>query len=104
MTSSSPLGILAIATAVPGTHGVLRAAQEKLVAETVKEPGCIRYELHQSIEDPHLLVFVETWASEAHWRAHMRGQAMQRFQASGASQLFQNFALHRLAPVADSRV
>ena len=104
MTSSSPLGILAIATAVPGKHGVLRAAQEKLVAETVKEPGCIRYELHQSIEDPHLLVFVETWESEALWRAHMRGQAVRRFQASDASQLFQSFTLHRLVPVADGRV
>jgi quinol monooxygenase YgiN len=104
MTSPSPLGILAITTAAPGKYGALRAAQEKLVAETVKEPGCIRYALHKSLEDPHVLVFVETWESEALWRAHMSGPAMQRFQASGAGEFIQDFALHRLALVADGRI
>ena len=42
MSSSSPLGILAITVAAPGKHAALRAAQEKLVAETVKEAGCVR--------------------------------------------------------------
>jgi hypothetical protein len=43
--STSPLTIVAITTAVAGKEKALRAAQEKLVAETVKEPGCLRYEL-----------------------------------------------------------
>ena len=73
--SASPLTIVAIATAAPGQEDVLRAAQEELVAETVKEPGCLRYELHQSREDSRILVFVETWASEAQWRAHMQCSA-----------------------------
>jgi quinol monooxygenase YgiN len=42
----TPLTIVAIATAAPGQEAALRAAQEQLVAETVKEPGCLRYELH----------------------------------------------------------
>ena len=104
MTTSSPLSILAITRAAPGKHAVLRAAQEGLVAETVKEPGCIRYALHQSLDDPHVLVFVETWENEVLWHAHMNGLAMQRFQASGAGELIQDFALHRLTPIADGRV
>ena len=103
MSSSSPLGILAITVAAPGKHAALRAAQEKLVAETVKEAGCIRYELHQSLDDPHILVFVETWETETLWRAHMSGPPMQRFQAGGAGNLIQDFVLHRLGPVADGR-
>jgi len=100
MSSSSPLGILAITVAAPGKHAALRAEQEKLVAETVKEAGCIHYALHQSLDDPRVLVFIERWESEALWRAHMSGEAMQRFQASGASNLIEGFTLHRLMPVA----
>jgi quinol monooxygenase YgiN len=103
MPSSSPLGILAITTAAPGKQDALRAAQEKLVAETLKEPGCIHYELRQSLEDPRVLIFVETWESEELWRAHMSGDAMRRFQASGAGELIQDFILHRLVPVAGGR-
>ena len=101
MHTASPLTIIAIATAVPGQEKALRAAQETLVAETVKEPGCIRYELHQSLEDGRVLIFVESWATEDLWRAHMRSPAMKRFQASGAGSLIQDFVLHRMALVAD---
>jgi quinol monooxygenase YgiN len=101
MTKSSPLTIIAIATAAPGQEAALRAAQEMLVVETVSEPGCLRYELHQSLEDGRLLIFVESWASEEAWRAHMQGAPMKRFQTSGAGELIQDFALYRMSLVAD---
>jgi quinol monooxygenase YgiN len=97
----SPLTIVAIATAAPGQQATLRAAQEQLVAESIKEPGCLRYELHQSREDSGILVFVETWASEALWRAHMEGAAIKRFHASGASKLIVDFSLLQMSLVAD---
>lgn len=87
--SNSPLTIIAITT-----------AQEKLVGETLLEDGCLRYELHQSLDDGRVRIFVETWESEAQWRAHMEGAAMQRFQASGVGDYFADFALHRLLKVA----
>jgi quinol monooxygenase YgiN len=101
MSISSPLTIVAIATAAAGKEKAPRAAQTALVAETVKEPGCLRYELHQSIEDGRVLIFVESWENETLWRAHMNGQAIRRFQASGAGSFIQDFALHRMALVAD---
>ncbi len=101
MSTSSPLTLVAIATALPGQEKTLRAAQETLVAETVKESGCLRYELHQSLEDGRVLVFVETWASEAQWRAHMQGAAIKRFHASGAGNLIQDFSLIRMNLVAN---
>jgi quinol monooxygenase YgiN len=101
MPTPSPLSIVAIATAVQGREQELRSAQEALVAETVKEPGCLSYELHQSLDDSRTLVFVERWASEKAWRAHMQGAAIRRFQASGAGRLIHDFSLFRMALVAD---
>ena len=101
MPKASPLTIVAIATATPGTGQALRAAQLALVAETVKEPGSLRYELHQSLDDGRTLVFVERWASEEAWRAHMQGAAIRRFQASGAGRMIDDFSLFRMALVAD---
>ena len=99
--TTSPLTIVAIATAAPGQEAALRAAQEQLVAETVKEPGCLRYELHQSRENSQVLVFVETWATEAQWRAHMEGAAIKRFHASGTSRLIVDFSLFQMSLVTD---
>ena len=98
--SNAPLTIIAITTAKPGKEAALSAAQEKLVGETLLEDGCLRYELHQSLDDGRVRIFVETWESEAQWRAHMEGAAMQRFQASGVGDYFDDFALHRLVKVA----
>lgn len=96
----SLLTIIAITTAKPGKEALLRAAQEKLVAATLLEEGCLRYELHQSLDDERIRIFVESWESEAHWRAHMEGAAMQRFQASGVRDYFADFTLHRLTKIA----
>lgn len=97
--SNAPLTVIAITTAKPGKEAALGAAQEKLVTETLAEDGCLRYELHQSLDDGRVRIFVESWESEAQWRAHMEGAAMQRFQASGVGDYFADFALHRLTKV-----
>jgi quinol monooxygenase YgiN len=101
MSMRQPLTIVAIATAVAGKEHLLRAAQEKLVAETVKERGCLRYELNQSLDDGRILIFTEKWASEREWHAHMEGAAIKRFRASGANNLIADFSLFRMALVAD---
>ncbi|EPE96332.1 putative quinol monooxygenase [Rhizobium grahamii] len=98
--SNTAMTIIAITTAKPGKEATLGTAQEKLVAETLAEDGCLRYELHQSLDDGRVRIFVETWASEDQWRAHMHGAAMQRFQASGVGDYFADFSLHRLTKVA----
>lgn len=98
--SNSPLTIIAMTTAKAGKETALGAAQEKLVAETLMEDGCLRYELHQSLDDGRIRIFVESWESEAQWRDHMEGAAMQRFLASGVGDYFADFSLHRLAKIA----
>jgi quinol monooxygenase YgiN len=98
---TTPLKIVAIATAIAGHEVALRVAQEQLVADTVKEPGCLRYELNQSLDDVRVLVFTECWATENDWRVHMQGDAIKRFHASGANRLIEDFTLLRLRLVTD---
>src|SRR5262245_38737244 len=45
-------------------------------------------------------LFVERWESESPWRTHMSGEAMERFEASGAGNVIEESVLHRLKPVA----
>ena len=103
MTDSSssrpPLTILAITVAETGRESELRAAQLRLVEATLKEEGCLRYELNQSLDDGRVLAFVESWTSEETWQAHMNGAAMAAFKASGADKLIKELTLHRLAPL-----
>ena len=51
-------------------HELGRRLRE-MVTLTRPEAGCLRYDLHVDLEDDHRFVFVETWADEAAWDAHM---------------------------------
>jgi len=42
----------------------------QLVAETVKEDGCIFYDILEDIADDLLFSFIEQWESKAHLYAH----------------------------------
>jgi quinol monooxygenase YgiN len=44
----------------------------QLVAETVKEKGCKRYEFTKDLRDDTHLLMLETWESQAHLDAHMQ--------------------------------
>jgi quinol monooxygenase YgiN len=101
--SPSSLTIVAITIAAAGKEQALRTAQEKLVVETAKEPGCLRYELNQSLDDGRVLIFTEKWASEREWRAHMEGAAMKHFHASGGSRSIEDFSLFRMATIAGAQ-
>jgi len=48
---------------------VLEASRD-LVDATRKEAGCMSYDLHQSVSDPNVLVFVERWQDRQVLEAH----------------------------------
>jgi quinol monooxygenase YgiN len=58
-------------TAREGKEADALAAFEALVEPTHGEDGCILYALHQGIEDPRRLAFVERWASQEVLAAHL---------------------------------
>lgn len=47
---------------------------KELVSETVKEAGCICYELFQDNENKTEFSFIEEWESEGHLKAHMESE------------------------------
>lgn len=49
----------------------VKAELLKLIEPTLKEAGCIQYDLHQDNEDPSVFVFYEQWESRELLQAHL---------------------------------
>ena len=64
-------------TAKAGKERELAEAFEALVAPTHAEDGCILYALHQGLDDPRRLTFIERWASREHLDAHLNSAHVQ---------------------------
>jgi len=56
---------------------ILKLSAE-MVEKTVKEEGCIKYELFQDIKAPEVLVIVEEWESEEALSRHMASEHFTR--------------------------
>jgi quinol monooxygenase YgiN len=67
----------------PGTAEKAVAAARASVAETVKEDGCISYDMHQSVTDPARLVLVERWDSREALARHMETPHFKAWRAAG---------------------
>ncbi|MCU0818454.1 MAG: antibiotic biosynthesis monooxygenase [Beijerinckiaceae bacterium] len=68
----------------PGTADAVRAAAAHCLVETRKEPGCLSYDLHQSISDPNCVVFVERWETREHLAAHFETPHLKAWRAAAA--------------------
>src|SRR5579872_2523962 len=78
---SKTVTVVAILKAKPGKQAALKKELLKLIPPTLKEPGCINYDLHQDIEDPTRFVFHEKWKDRAHLEAHLCRPHLQAFDA-----------------------
>jgi quinol monooxygenase YgiN len=67
----------------PGTIDKAIAAARLSVAETVKEDGCISYDMHQSVTDPLRLVLVERWESREALTRHFDTPHFKAWRAAG---------------------
>jgi quinol monooxygenase YgiN len=52
------------------------AALTPVIESTHEEEGCLSYVLHQDVNDPNTLVFVERWASQDAINAHAQQPQM----------------------------
>lgn len=75
------LTIIATPTVDPARIDEIKQAMLDLVDATLKEAGCIRYELHQDNAEPNRFTFVEAWENRELWQQHMDGAAVARFNA-----------------------
>lgn len=58
------LNIIATITVKPEFQEASNPIFKRLVTGSRAEPGCLRYELNQSIEDPNIYIVIERWQSQ----------------------------------------
>lgn len=67
------------ARARPATLAQALALSLEHVHRSRAEPGCLLHSVHQDVEDPHRLVFVEHWADREALAAHFAVPASLEF-------------------------
>jgi quinol monooxygenase YgiN len=72
MPSKNEVQVVCVAEfhAFEGKTGALIEALHSLMAPTHKEPGCIRYELNQRVDDDRWITFVEKWKDQKSFDEH----------------------------------
>lgn len=78
MTTDTPVTVLAIIKVKPGSESEARALLSSIVPDTLQEPGCLAYDLHQSATDPTEFLFYERWTSDKALEAHSTSSAPHR--------------------------
>lgn len=61
-----------------------RSAYLALIAETLKEPGCLLYDLVAE-EDSSTWIMLEKWESKAAWNLHMETEHVKRINENSAA-------------------
>jgi quinol monooxygenase YgiN len=69
--NANTLAVVAHVKAKPGKETEVRKELLSLVAPSRTDPGCINYDLHQSIDNPALFLFHENWTSKTHLDQHL---------------------------------
>lgn len=62
--------VIATLTVHPDKRADFLENARTVIAATQREEGCVSYDLHSSITEPHLFVFVERWSSREALDAH----------------------------------
>ena len=90
------LPVVAVITAKPGSHDVVRDAMTALVAPTRGEDGCLAYELYESATAPGTFLTVESWRDDADLDAHLASPHVAATLAAAGDALAEPPAIHRL--------
>jgi quinol monooxygenase YgiN len=64
-----------------GQDLMLEAELRALIAPTRKEDGCLRYDLHRSVEGPGAYLLHEIWETREHHTAHTKTDHFLRWNA-----------------------
>ena len=73
------LTVIARMHAKAGKEQELREALESLIEPTLKEKGCVNYDLHQGAEDSGWFFFYENWDSADDLDAHLAAPHLVEF-------------------------
>ena len=73
------LTIVARILAKPEKKELIKSELVKLIEPTLKEEGCINYDLHQDNENENLFLFYENWTSRELWQKHMNAAHLAQY-------------------------
>ncbi len=95
---SNSLTIVAKIEAYPDQIELVKTELLKLVGPTLKEQGCIQYDLHQDNDNPAVFLFYENWESRDLWQAHMNNTHLAEYgrATAGATAAF---TLHEMTQI-----
>jgi quinol monooxygenase YgiN len=79
------LYVVAHVVALPGKADSLRKALQALAKHTETEPGFIRYDLHESLEQPGHFALYEIWEDQASLDLHANTDVMKTHRAKTGS-------------------
>lgn len=100
--AETEIAIVAQFTAKPGRADALLQAIHHVMAMTLAEPGCRRFVLYQSVDNPNLLTVVEKFASQRDFDVHLQMPYIQNLLNHVVPELVevQNITMHKevLAP------
>ncbi|MEK7990883.1 MAG: putative quinol monooxygenase, partial [Thiotrichaceae bacterium] len=68
---STVLTIIARIEAVEDKIELVKTELTKLIEPTLKETGCIQYDLHQDNDNPAVFLFYENWQNRDLWQQHI---------------------------------
>lgn len=66
--------------AKPDHIEAVHACLTGILAPTRAEEGCLNYQLYIDDANPAMFIFVETWATKAHWEAHDKAPHVDEFR------------------------
>jgi quinol monooxygenase YgiN len=95
MTKKNTVQVVCVAEfhALEGKTDELVAALHSLIKATTAEPGCIRYELNQRVDDPRWVIFVEKWKDQKAFDEHCQMPYIKDYFDNVRPQLVEDFAV-----------
>lgn len=73
--SSTQVTLVPFFSIKPGQIDSVRQAHLRMVDRTRAEPGCMDYDLYQSVDNPSMMFFYENWTDQAALDQHMNTPA-----------------------------
>ena len=73
--SSSQVTLVPFFSIKPGQVDAVRDAHLRMIDGTRAEPGCMDYDLYQSVDDPSIMFFYENWTDQVALDQHMNTPA-----------------------------
>lgn len=89
-------GVLAVR---PDRVGVVLDRLTEVGRAALREPGCLAYDVHRSVEDETVLAFREEWADAAALEEHLAQPAVAAMLTALPSDLRDAPAVHVLRPI-----